>query len=269
MKKKKDGGAAVGAVHPFYINRGVRPWHEFPTAFHTQDAVKVVVALRGSFCTETHKAQFEVAALSAIVLPPQLQHRFFGQTEPVEMLVITFPYLTAKWTSLLMSKGKPRVIFLHTQDMSALEDLHWRCQQEEFRDDKFAQTALEGFAQAWLTVLVRAASRPVPSPGDKRVHDVRKVILGRFREPLRIRALAKQAAMSESHFRERYRTVFGCSPKTEIIRLRIRKAQELLLSTELTLAEIAAECGFCNEHEFSHVFHKYSGMPPGSWRKQG
>ncbi|MNW05621.1 HTH-type transcriptional regulator YesS [compost metagenome] len=48
--------------------------------------------------------------------------------------------------------------------------------------------------------------------------------------------------------------------------LRIDKAKELLMDTELTIKQIAAEVGYFNVQSFNRFFRKYEGMPPSSYK---
>ncbi len=54
----------------------------------------------------------------------------------------------------------------------------------------------------------------------------------------------------------------------ELIRnLRIKKAKQLLQDTDLSLAEIASQCGFKDYNYFITVFKKAVGMPPKSYQQ--
>ena len=49
---------------------------------------------------------------------------------------------------------------------------------------------------------------------------------------------------------------------------RIRKAVNLLIETDLTLAEIAYECGFSSQSYFSYAFKKKMGLTPREYAKE-
>lgn len=48
---------------------------------------------------------------------------------------------------------------------------------------------------------------------------------------------------------------------------KINHAQKLLLNTQMSMVDIAVECGFSNSHYFSDVFKKIIGIPPLKYRK--
>ena len=51
-----------------------------------------------------------------------------------------------------------------------------------------------------------------------------------------------------------------------INQLRIEEAKRLLLSTSMSISEIASYVGYFNISYFSTVFHKLVGVSPFDWR---
>jgi AraC-like DNA-binding protein len=84
--------------------------------------------------------------------------------------------------------------------------------------------------------------------------------------PYTIADLARQAGMSPSHFVRRYKDVVGITPMVDLKNLRVATASHLLMTTALSLKEIAERAGFCDVYYFSRVFRESQGMPPGKFR---
>lgn len=61
----------------------------------------------------------------------------------------------------------------------------------------------------------------------------------------------------------------GLSLSELITNSRVKEAKKLLLETQLTIQEIAAETGFANGNYFSRIFKEQTGMTPSDFRKQG
>ena len=79
--------------------------------------------------------------------------------------------------------------------------------------------------------------------------------------------VARHAGISPSHFSRLLKERTGRS-FTELLRqCRIDLACELLLGTDLTLAEIAGNCGFCDQSYFTNVFHETKQMTPRQFRE--
>jgi AraC family transcriptional regulator, arabinose operon regulatory protein len=85
-------------------------------------------------------------------------------------------------------------------------------------------------------------------------------------EPVDIAALARRCALSPSRFAHLFRNLTGMAPMSYVEQLRITRAQELLLSTNLPIKRVAAMAGFDNPLYFSHVFRKVVGRAPRDFR---
>jgi AraC-like DNA-binding protein len=85
--------------------------------------------------------------------------------------------------------------------------------------------------------------------------------------PLRNRELAALVGFSEFHFNVAFRNSLGTSPHEFLMRRRIERAQQLMLSTRMPLCEIAAECGLADQAHLSRLFRKFVGETPAAWRK--
>jgi transcriptional regulator GlxA family with amidase domain len=85
--------------------------------------------------------------------------------------------------------------------------------------------------------------------------------------PLPRDELAAQVSLSTCHFSRVFKETFGESPHAYIIRLRLKLAQELLLSTDEPLGQIALACGFADQSHFTKVFRRGVGETPNVWRR--
>ena len=66
------------------------------------------------------------------------------------------------------------------------------------------------------------------------------------------------------------RKVLAITEKTplQVIRdLRLQKARELLQKTDMTVAEVAFQCGFFDPSYFTRIFRKEEGVPPSQWKE--
>jgi AraC-like DNA-binding protein len=78
--------------------------------------------------------------------------------------------------------------------------------------------------------------------------------------------LAIEAAVSRSSLDDRFRNVLGLSPIRYLSEWRMRIAQDLLNTTEVTVAAIARRIGYDSEEAFSRAFKRAHGQSPSQWR---
>lgn len=84
---------------------------------------------------------------------------------------------------------------------------------------------------------------------------------------LSVAYLSKICSISEVHFRRIFNCIYHTSPIKFITNLRIKKAEELLSSTPLSIGEISKVCGFENQYYFSKIFKAENKMTPSEYRK--
>jgi LacI family transcriptional regulator len=85
---------------------------------------------------------------------------------------------------------------------------------------------------------------------------------------LTVGEILRRHPMSRRALEQRVRAVLGRSPHEEITRLKIARAKELLLTSELTLGEIAEHSGFKDAQYLSVAFKRECALPPGRYRSE-
>jgi AraC family transcriptional regulator len=88
-----------------------------------------------------------------------------------------------------------------------------------------------------------------------------------FREPLRMRDLAREAGVHPVHLARVFRRIEKRTPGEYQQGLQVRAACELLRDPEWPLAVIAAECGFADQSHFTRVFRRMAGTTPARLRR--
>ncbi|MDR6879042.1 AraC family transcriptional regulator [Bacillus sp. 3255] len=82
-----------------------------------------------------------------------------------------------------------------------------------------------------------------------------------------LKRLAKELGLTQVQFTRRFKKSAGMPPLDYLTSLRLQKVQKLLLESDLTLQQIAGQCGFENEFYLSRVFKKRMHIPPTQYRK--
>ena len=100
-----------------------------------------------------------------------------------------------------------------------------------------------------------------------RLGELISLLENRYKEHWTIEKISRIAAMAPSTLLPVFRKVTGYSPIDYLLHVRLAKAAELLLKTELTISEIALECGFTDSNYFSRQFRKHCNSSPRDYRK--
>ncbi len=78
--------------------------------------------------------------------------------------------------------------------------------------------------------------------------------------------LASQTQWSKEYFAKRCLARYGESPIKRLSRLRLEKAQGLLMNSSLKVKEVAFQLGYQDEFAFSTAFTRQVGLSPAFWR---
>lgn len=93
-------------------------------------------------------------------------------------------------------------------------------------------------------------------------------IQAHFPEKLTLEGIAAQANISRNSCLNCFRRVLGLSPMEYVIDQRLESAQHWLISSDMTVAEIANACGFGDASYFGKVFRRRLGLTPSQYRER-
>jgi AraC family transcriptional regulator len=86
-------------------------------------------------------------------------------------------------------------------------------------------------------------------------------------ENLSLTAIADELDMSQFHFCRLFKQSMGMTAHQYLIQQRIERAKVLLRRSELSITEIAIECGFAHQSHFAKYFRKSTGVSPSQFRQ--
>lgn len=87
-------------------------------------------------------------------------------------------------------------------------------------------------------------------------------------ERITLEDIASQATFSQYHFSRLFKSYKGVSPYEYLIVIRIQHAKELLYTTDESVEDISALCGFESSSYFIRQFKKREHLTPYQFRKQ-
>jgi AraC-like DNA-binding protein len=93
-------------------------------------------------------------------------------------------------------------------------------------------------------------------------------VVSQLSEQWNLARLAREAGYSNEHLRRLCRRQMGRSPMHQVTYLRMRRAAELLATTDHTIESISLEIGYQNPFVFSNAFTKWIGWRPSEFRRK-
>ncbi len=101
----------------------------------------------------------------------------------------------------------------------------------------------------------------------ERIKDVLVYIDSNYQKTITLDELSKKGNISKFYLCRIFRDVLHISPIEYINKIRVEKATEFLRNTNMSISDIAFECGFNNISYFIKIFKKFMRTTPLKYRK--
>jgi AraC-like DNA-binding protein len=117
------------------------------------------------------------------------------------------------------------------------------------------------------TAAVTAATARAAADRREQIRPVLAYVDRNCRESITLEDVAELVHVSPSRVRHVFKDVTGVGFKEYVTQVRVAEAKRLLLSTDLSVAEIARRVSYTNLHQFYKVFYRSCAMSPGEYRR--
>lgn len=105
--------------------------------------------------------------------------------------------------------------------------------------------------------------------GDAEVFDVLvEYMKANMDGKITIDVLSRVAGLGVAAIHRIYRSLAGLAPHKYLMQLRVERARELIEETNLSITEIAFECGYANQEHLARFYKRQFGLSPSAHRKQ-
>jgi AraC-like DNA-binding protein/mannose-6-phosphate isomerase-like protein (cupin superfamily) len=230
---------------------------------------QIVYISEGSGTLETEDSTLPVNAGDAIVLVPNVWHRY----KPDE---------STGWHEHWVGFSGSTVRQIFRAGFFSLRDPVVPIREEKNMLDSFhqifqcAKEGTPGLQQlmaartAVLLSLIRSSIQPLPMKTHSEsalVEQARSLMLSEDTRELALEDIARRLNVSYSTFRRTFREHAGVSPHQYRLHVKVSSAREMLRRTNLLVKEISGLCGFDDEQYFCRIFKQLTGNTPGEFRR--
>jgi len=265
----------------------VRREPQIPYPLHTHSFAELVVILSGTGHHRVAGQQLPIAAGDVFVI---LGDRAHGYEELTELHLVNLFF-------------DPAILDFHTYDLSRLPGFHalfslepqWRGEGdvsahlkldpdqldramnlvERIEDElKCREDGYRFMATVHFRHLAGELSRwysGAQHPGARRLTRIGAAIAyleQHLDEPVTLEALSGLSDLSVSTLNRAFRRAVGLPPLAYHRRLRMRRAGDLLRTTDLSVTEVAGQAGYDDANYFARQFRKTMGFSPSAYRRK-
>jgi AraC-like DNA-binding protein len=107
---------------------------------------------------------------------------------------------------------------------------------------------------------------PPQSPLDFRVRKSLQLLADGLGQSIELDTVARDAGLSRPHFFKLFREQTGVTPALYANTMRVERALDRLMSTQVSVTDIGYELGFSSQSHFTHFFSSHVGIAPTLYR---
>lgn len=89
-----------------------------------------------------------------------------------------------------------------------------------------------------------------------------------YRDKIRIGDIADSLGISTGHLSRLFHKEEGLTFQSYLLEYRLQRSANLLRYSKRSIGEISTYCGFPSQSYYADMFHKYTGLAPGEYRKR-
>ncbi|MFK2826390.1 AraC family transcriptional regulator [Bacillus sp. B190/17] len=247
--------------------------------------------ISGTKIVKINNVQHEVQKGDLVVFPSQLPFEILEMNTPVSMhhleiaienklgpfnlmTLYKFPAVTELTDSIKSKKLIDLWMWLKDEwtparrETLSSENKELKLALEQTIDVlRFNALTIDWFVEV-LTLLRPYAAEAFPT-FDPRLQHLFYFINDHLADKLNLKVLANEVFLSESHLSLLFRQNLKMSPMGYVRKVRMQKARELLLTTDLPMKEIAEFIGFDDQSQLSRAFRQTVGISPAQYRRNG
>jgi len=207
------------------------------------------------------KVDEEVTEFFAVVFAPEMFGNF---GDDVIMNKYVWPVMNRKVKLPRVYRGN---IIWQENVQALLESIH---ETHDFEGDGFELKIKSLLMQIWQICFAQREQEHDDYNSDRTVEDMKKVFLyirEEYASPLSLEDMASKVNMSREYFCRRFSELMHMTPFEYLLQIRIENSCSLLQETDMTIGEIATECGFNSFSYFAKIFKRFTGYTPREYRK--
>ena len=120
----------------------------------------------------------------------------------------------------------------------------------------------------WAQLLIGSlVAHPLCMPGSK-LSKLAALVEKSLDHPWTVQEMAGRAGLSTSRLHAVFQAEWNTTPREWLTMLRIKKAQQWLAGTDLSIAELAQAAGYSDQTAFTRAMRRLTGMAPAAYRRQ-
>ena len=234
-----------------------------PVGMHLHTYYELEMVLSGSGEQNLNGTVYPLNPDSVYFLTP-IDFHSVTPKEPMEIVNISFDEtLLSPQLRLLFMNRRDNYIFPAQKTLGYLVEL---LQEEQGRSDEHTELCRRDLLEVLLYTIARGKNREYT--GSTQVHKSMQYLFRHFREDISLESVAAQSGYTPNYFSSLFHEITGEKFVDFLGNLRLNYCKMLLLSTDLSVGEVAEKSGFGSASAMYRRLYKATSMSPKEFRQK-
>ena len=213
--------------------------------------------------------KFQAMPGDFLLVPQNVLHRDeFARMKGLRIMMLQFIWEEEEYFRIVNNLSLHNLSYeVRTECRRRLEFMraHWHNTTE---DKLHGSIQLHGILMLFYFDLLNVSDTPVPAAGVPMKEAMRRAkhfLDDNFMDQVSLKQTAQHIGISPAYLSRVFHHEYGVSFTQYLTAIRLAAAKELLQSTHLQIAEVAARCGFASSSYFIKVFSDHYGTTPKNY----
>lgn len=256
------------SIYPdhYVTNNTIVDWH------HHED-IEILLVRNGVLDVYIGNKKYTIEKNNTIVINRHIPHKTQTYDDTV-IFLIQFKHDALKNVTTFFYKNTPN-FFIFKEGTKNAEQLH-TCLLKTRNEYKERQNSYQDFIRAYIyeitAILYRSKFLINPNditslPNYNQIEPALNYAYKNYANHITLDEITQLVHINKSYFCRLFKSVTGISFIEYVYRIRLYKAEKLLLRSDKNITEIAYEVGFSSSAYFTKIFREQKGISPMFYRK--
>lgn len=254
----------------FYYDRAHRSSTPAMTNGHYHNMYEIYFLASGHCRYFIENKLFEVEAGDLVLIPQGTIHKtiYLDAATDRHLLNFSASYLPPALLTEIRALFTQTVYRPAKEHLPVIAAIFANIAAEHRKTDSYSKLLLGSYMTELFSLMLRNPSTDRAIRANTPIETATQYISANYQSPLTLEQVAAQSNLSPSYFSRLFKSTTGFGFKEYLTLLRLKQAQSLLIHTNLSICEIAYECGFNDSNYFSSVFKEFHDISPLNYRKK-
>lgn len=240
---------------------------------HFHEYYEIYFLLKGNRRYFIDDGIYNLSKGDVALIEPDVLHKTVSVDDKTHTRVLIYfdcAILNPQINKELLSCFSARHMKIPKNRMEYVEDILMKAYNEYNIEDAFSNELLKGYLTEILAFLSRTAQDEeniyIPNDIDESIKRATVFIRNNYDKDITLCDAAREANMSRTYFSAKFKecTGFGFCEFLNIVR--VMNAEKLLITTNISITDVATKSGFNDSNYFAMIFKKMKGITPLKYR---